>query len=195
MRKKLSKSFFQDKDVVLLAKKLLGKRLCTNFDGIFTSGIITETEAYAGIADKASHAYGGRFTDRTKVMYEAGGTAYIYLCYGLHHLFNVVTNKKGTPHAILIRAVYPDNGVEHMLTRRKKKKQDKTLTAGPGSVAQALGITTKFSGTSLMGQQIWIEDAGLKVEAKDILAGPRVGVDYAGKDAGLPYRFVLKKTL
>jgi DNA-3-methyladenine glycosylase len=190
--KKLTKSFYQDKDVVKLARELLGKRLCTMIDGKYTAGIITETEAYAGVVDKASHAYGGRLTERTKIMYEEGGTAYVYLCYGLHHLFNVVTNKKGTPHAILIRAIKPEHGIDIMLERRNKKKVDKTLSGGPGTVAQALGINVKYSGHSLLGQQIWIENAGIKVKEEQIVSGPRIGVDYAGEDAKLPYRFILR---
>lgn len=192
MMKKLPKSFYLGEDVVGLAKKLLGKRLCTNFNGKFTSAIITETEAYAGVTDKASHAHGGRFTERTKVMYSEGGTAYVYLCYGLHHLFNIVTNKKGIPHAILIRAVEPEKGIDVMLKRRNKKKADKTLSAGPGTVSQALGIRVTHSGKKLSGKEIWMEESGIIVPEKEIVAGPRVGVDYAGEDAKLPYRFVWK---
>lgn len=192
MRKRLPKSFYRHHDVVSIAKKLLGKRLCTFIDGQYTSGIITETEAYAGVTDKASHAYGGRLTERTKVMFDHPGTAYVYLCYGLHHLFNIVTNKKGVPHAVLVRAVQPEEGIEIMLQRRKKKKVDKTLSGGPGTVAQALGIHVKHSGMSLLEELIWVEDAGIKVSDKDIIAGPRVGVDYAGEDAKLPYRFILR---
>ena len=189
MRKKLPESFFADKDVVKLAKKLLGKRLCTLVDGKYTSGIITETEAYAGVTDKASHAYGGRKTDRTKIMFEEPGTAYVYLCYGIHHLFNIVTNKKGVPHAILIRAIQPDEGIEYMMERRKKFKVGKTFSGGPGTVSQALGIKTKHSGINLLGKEIWVEEAGIKIPEKEIIAGPRIGVDYAGEDAKLPYRF------
>ncbi len=151
--------------------------------------IITETEAYAGITDKASHAYGNRRTPRTEPMFGQGGTAYVYLCYGLHHLFNVVTNKADIPHAILVRAGIPMSGTEVMLRRRNKKQKDKTLLAGPGSLAQALGITTEYTGTSLVGRQIWIEDRGIDIDDASITIGPRVGIDYAGDDAELPYRF------
>src|SRR5688572_7863163 len=102
---KLKRDFYTREDVVLVAKELLGKVLCTKWNGKTTSGIITETEAYEGITDRASHAYRGRRTERTEIMYSEGGTAYVYLCYGMHHLFNVVTNKKDIPHAVLIRAV------------------------------------------------------------------------------------------
>lgn len=192
MSKQLPKSFYADKDVVKLAKKLLGKRLCTIIDGKYTSGIITETEAYAGVTDKASHAYGGRNTERTRIMFEEPGTAYVYLCYGIHHLFNIVTNKKGIPHAILIRAIQPEEGIEIMMERRKKQKVDKTFSGGPGTVSQTLGIHTKHSGINLLGNEIWVEETGIKIPEKEIVAGPRIGVDYAGEDAKLPYRFYVK---
>lgn len=186
---RIPRSFFEHEDVVELAKKLLGKRIVTKIDGVITSGIITETEAYAGVDDRASHAYGGRHTARTKTMYEQGGVSYVYLCYGIHHLFNFVTNVKGVPHAILLRAIEPEKGIEHMLKRRGKKKVDKTLCGGPGTVSQALGITTALNGTVLSGKTIWVEETGIIVKPEDVLAGPRIGVDYAGKDAKLPYRF------
>src|SRR4051812_33790234 len=118
---KLKKSFYHRDDVVQIAKELLGKYLFTNFNNKLTGGIITETEAYCGVIDKASHAYRGRRTARTEIMYNAGGTAYVYLCYGVHSLFNVVTNRKDIPHAILIRAIQPTHGVETILKRRKMK--------------------------------------------------------------------------
>jgi DNA-3-methyladenine glycosylase len=191
----LEKSFYEKRDVVALAKKLLGKKLCTNFNGQFTSGIITETEAYAGEIDKASHAFGGKKTERTKIMFEEGGTAYVYLCYGIHHLFNIVTNKKGIPHAILIRAIQPVDGIEIMMKRRKKNKLDKTFSGGPGTVSQALGIHVKHSGKNLFEKEIWVEETGIKIPSKEIIAGPRIGVDYAGEDAKLPYRFYVKSLL
>lgn len=189
---RLSQSFFEHEDVVELAKKLLGKRIVTRIDGVITSGIISETEAYAGVVDRASHAYGGRHTERTKTMYEEGGVSYVYLCYGIHHLFNFVTNRKGVPHAILLRAIQPEKGIKWMLLRRNKTKVDKTLCSGPGTVSQALGITTKNNGELLSGKKIWVEETGIVVKPQGIIAGPRIGVDYAGKDAKLPYRFRLK---
>lgn len=192
MKKRLSKSFFLREDVVQLSHELLGKRLCTFIDGRYTSGIITETEAYAGVTDKASHAFGGRKTERTKTMFETGGTAYVYLCYGIHHLFNIVTNKKGIPHAILIRGIQAESGIEIMLDRRKKKKIDKTLSAGPGTVSQALGIQVRHSGISLHDETIWVEESGIIIPDESVYIGPRIGVDYAGEDAKLPYRFLVK---
>ena len=186
---KLTTKFYQREDILLISRELLGKVLCTNFHGKLTSGIIVETEAYAGVTDKASHAYGGRRTKRTETMYAKGGSAYIYLCYGIHHLFNIVTNKENIPHAILIRAIQPRDGIEIMLQRRKKKTLEHTLTAGPGSLTQALGITVKDSGISLLSNHIWLEDKNIFFANKDISASPRVGVQYAGKDANNPWRF------
>jgi DNA-3-methyladenine glycosylase len=200
---KLDKDFYLNEDVVQVAKDLLGKYLCTKIGGELTSGIITETEAYEGEIDRASHAYGNKRTNRTEIMFAEGGVSYVYLCYGIHHLFNVVTNFKNTPHAVLIRAIKPADGIATILKRRNittdKKpvifvQEDKKnkLAGGPGTVSQALGIKTIHSGLDLTGNVIWIEDRGIKIEKKDILAGPRVGVDYAGEHAGWPYRFIAK---
>lgn len=187
---KLSTGFYCRDDVVEISRDLLGKVVCTRIDGKLTKAVISETEAYAGVTDKASHAYGGRRTKRTEPMYGPGGTAYVYLCYGIHHLFNVVTNREGTPHAVLIRAGKPIRGINTILKRRRKARADNTLMAGPGTVAEALGIKTDMTGTDLSGDRVWIEDRGIRVTADCILAGPRVGVDYAEDDAGLPYRFM-----
>src|SRR5215470_5870860 len=153
MTKKLGVAFYQREDVLQIAKELLGKIVVTNWKGIITSGRIVECEAYAGVIDKASHASGGRRTARNEIMYGDGGYAYVYLCYGIHHLFNVVTNSKEIPHAILIRALEPLEGVDEMLFRTNKKKLDQTLTRGPGNVSKALGISTKHTGTSLLGDR------------------------------------------
>lgn len=189
---KLNNQFYLREDVLQVAKDLLGKVLVTQLNGEITSGRIVETEAYAGIIDKASHAWNGRRTNRTEIMYSKGGTAYVYLCYGIHHLFNVVTNKVDVPHAILIRAVEPLKGVDIMLERTKKTKADFTLTRGPGNVSKALGIFTRHSGMSLAGNEIFIGDDGFKLDKKLLLATPRIGVDYAGEDALLPYRYIMK---
>lgn len=187
----LAESFYTRKDVVKIAKELLGKVLVTNIDGIKTSGIIVETEAYAGAGDKASHAYGNRRTARTDIMFWKGGVAYVYLCYGIHHLFNVVTNLQDVPHAVLIRAIEPLEGIEHMLERRGKETITPSLTAGPGAMSAALGIKTLHTGQLLAGM-ITIEDKGIKVSAKDIVSTTRVGVAYAQEDALLPYRFYIR---
>ena len=124
-------------------------------------------------------------------MYADGGVAYVYLCYGIHHLFNVVTNQAGIPHAVLIRSGKPVVGIEHMLARRNRIKAGKILLGGPGSLAKALGIRTSDTGTCLGGSRIWIEDAGNEFDQDTIVAGPRIGVDYAEEDAARPYRFFL----
>lgn len=191
--KRLTQSFYQNTDVMQVAKDLLGKELYTNINGKITSGIITETEAYNGITDRASHAYGGRFTPRTKTMYSQGGIAYVYLCYGIHHLFNVVTNIEGIPHAVLIRNIKPKKGIDTILERRNKKRLDKTISTGPGTLSQALCITTqKHNGVSLLSNEIWIENSGVAIHENDIEVTPRIGVDYAGEDARLPYRFLIR---
>lgn len=189
---KLPVSFYRRDDVVTVSRELLGKVLCTNIGGELTRAIITETEAYAGTTDRASHAYDGRRTKRTEPMYANGGSAYVYLCYGIHHLFNVVTNREGIPHAVLLRAGKPAGGIERMRTRRAPNQSDRKLLAGPGSLAKALGITTALTGTSLQSGEVWIENHGIAVDDKAIASGPRVGVDYAGKDAKRPYRFIVE---
>lgn len=189
--KKLETAFYTRADVVAVARDLLGKVLCTRISGRLTKAIIIETEAYAGVDDRASHAYGGRRTKRTEPMYHPGGVAYIYLCYGIHHLFNVVTSGEDDPQAVLVRAGSPLAGVDKMLERRSRTEADSTLMAGPGSLARALGIHTDFSGTSLSGDMIWIENHGNDEPGSIIEAGPRIGVDYAGDDAARPYRFLL----
>jgi DNA-3-methyladenine glycosylase len=188
----LGEDFYTRENVLLIAKELLGKVLVTNFNGERTSGIIVETEAYAGAVDKASHAYKNRRTNRTEVMYNKGGIAYVYLCYGIHHLFNVVTNKTDVPHAILIRAIEPVEGIDIMLERRRMEQLKPSLTAGPGAMSQALGIKTSHTGLSLAGPEIQIEDRGIVVQKRRIVAATRVGVAYAAEDAYNPYRFYIK---
>ena len=193
----LNRSFYLGTDVVSIAKELLGKVLLTNSDDQITGGIITETEAYAGITDRASHAFDGRRTDRTEIMYQIGGTAYVYLCYGVHSLFNIVTNVENIPHAILIRAIKPVEGIPMILLRTGRNTLKKESTDGPGKVSKALGIHYKDSGIDLTmpvmnsQKQIWIEDRGIKIHPSEIMATPRIGVNYAGTDALLPYRFLI----
>lgn len=184
--KPLPRAFYTRADVLVVAKELLGKVLVTEFDGLRTSGIISETEAYAGADDRASHAHGGKRTARNEPMYACGGTTYVYLCYGIHHLFNVVTNVAGIPHAVLVRAILPLEGTDVMAARRKVLRP---TTGGPGTLTQALGIRTHHSGGDLLQSPITIEDQGWNVPDEALLIGPRIGVDYAGEDALLPYRF------
>ena len=191
--RKLGIDFYQRTNVLSIAKELLGKILVTKWNGIETSGRIVEVEAYNGVVDKASHAAGGRRTNRNEVMYGEGGVSYVYLCYGIHHLFNVVTNRRETPHAVLIRALEPMKGIDVMLERTGKKKLDYTLTKGPGNVSKALGIFFKqHSGLSLLSKELFIAEDDFKLKKTDIVASPRIGVDYAGEDASLPYRFFIR---
>jgi DNA-3-methyladenine glycosylase len=189
---KLPASYYTGNDVVAIAKNLIGKYLFTQFDGLITGGYIVETEAYNGVVDKASHAYGNRFTPRTSTMFEDGGIAYVYLCYGIHEMLNVVTSVGGQPHAVLIRAIQPTIGLDVMQARRNMAVIKPNITMGPGSVAKALGISRKINGISLQSDTLWLEDQGLTFPDDAIAAVPRVGVDYAGDDALLPYRFYVK---
>lgn len=193
--KKLPASFYTRKNVVQIAKELLGKVLVTQLDGLATTSRIVETEAYAGITDKASHAYNNRRTNRTEIMFGNGGHSYVYLCYGVHYLFNVVTNTINQPHAVLIRATEPLTGIENMLARTGKLTADYSLTKGPGNVAKAMGIHKLHTGINLLGNEIFIADDGYVVAPKTIIATKRIGVDYAAEDALLPYRFIIKDNL
>ncbi len=188
---RLPKSFFLDREVTDLARHLLGCRLWTHIGGRTTAGIIVETEAYDGLTDRASHAYGGKRTPRTEIFYRPGGIAYTYLCYGIHTLFNIISGPAGVPHAILIRAVLPCEGEETILQRRKHAKLKRNTAGGPGLVSQALGITRDYNGTPVDGGVIWLTEPvpGESPSPKDIVTSPRVGIDYAGEDADLPWRF------
>ena len=199
MSKESPLSFYRQTDVVRIARQLLGKSLFTETKGMVTGGIITETEAYAGITDKASHAFGGRRTERTQIMYRDGGYAYVYLCYGIHSLFNIVTNVEGVPHAVLIRGIFPTVGLDLMLERRQMKKAGADFCKGPGKISKALGIHYSHTGLLLSASavnneafKIWIEDNEILVQDEDIISSKRIGVDYAEEDALLPYRFELK---
>lgn len=186
---KLPLHFYTRTDVVEVAQDLLGKKLVTHINGITTAGIIVETEAYSH-TEKACHAHRGQ-TKRNEAMFQQGGIAYVYLCYGIHHLFNIVVGKAGVGDAVLIRALEPLAGIDAMLQRRNMPKLAPRITAGPGTLSQALGITTQFNATALSGNTIWLED-GEAVPDSDIIKSPRVGVDYAGADALLPWRFRVK---
>ena len=189
---KLADTWYHNDDVVALSKNLLGKYLFTCIDGLTTGGYIVETEAYNGAVDKASHAYGNRHTARTKTMFQQGGIAYVYLCYGIHEMFNIVTSVEGNPHAILVRAINPTEGVDVMLYRRNMLVAKPNITSGPGSVAKALGISRNINAYSLQSDTIWLEDRGLTFPNESIASVPRIGVSYAGDDALLPYRFYVK---
>jgi DNA-3-methyladenine glycosylase len=189
---KLPFSYYLNPDVLFLARDLLGKVLYTQINGEITAGIIVETEAYFGIGDKASHAYGDRRTNRTEIMYSQGGVSYVYLCYGIHYMFNVVTSVENEPHAILIRAVEPLEGKEIMERRRNMPAEKAAISSGPGSTAKALGITISLNAKDLDGEEIWIEDQNIRYTPQDIAEVPRVGIAYAQEHALLPWRFFVK---
>lgn len=185
--------FYRRTDVVQLARELLGKAICTVVDGRYSSGMITEVEAYNGTTDKACHAYGGRLTSRTSVMYREGGVAYVYLCYGIHHLFNIVVSHSNDPKAILVRSIEPVSGGGVMLMRRRPSgRVDKSLTNGPGKLTEALGINISNNAMALNSPQLWLETFR-DFQDNDIAVSTRVGVDYAGDDALLPYRFYIRE--
>lgn len=189
---KLPAAFFRRPDPVQIARELLGKHLFTNIGGVLTGGRIVETEAYAHINDQACHSHLGRYTSRTRIMYEPGGVAYTYLIYGIYTLFNIITNEEGKADAVLIRGLEPTEGIPEMLLRRNLTAVKRNLTGGPGLLTQALGITTSHYGTDISGDLIWVEDrAEIPAEA-EVVASPRVGIDYAGTDAALPWRFRIK---
>jgi DNA-3-methyladenine glycosylase len=187
----LNKNFYMGEDVVAISRNLLGKILYTFIDQKITAGKIVETEAYSGKIDRASHAYPNRKTRRNAIMFEEGGVAYVYLIYGIHHMFNVVTSSMGIPNAVLIRALEPITGLETMCERRGKTNLHK-LTSGPGSLSLAMGIDLNLYGCSLQSQRLWIEDSGILVNDNQIVATSRVGVDYADEDAFLPWRFYIR---
>ncbi len=191
---RLGPAFYKNTDVLAVAKALLGKYLVTNFDGQLTAGKIVETEAYRGPDDKACHAYNNKYTKRTKTIFEEGGVTYVYLCYGIHALFNVVSGEKDMPHATLIRAIEPTDNLDLMLKRRKRTTIAPQLTAGPGVMSVALGIQTKHNGISLTQKSspIWIADRGLQINVHQIIASPRVGVAYAEECALWDWRFRIK---
>jgi DNA-3-methyladenine glycosylase len=186
---KLSLSFYQRQNVVKIAQELLGKVLFTKVDDKVVAGMIVETEAYS-IIEKGCHAYKG-MTERNKAMFEEGGIAYVYLCYGIHQMMNVVTNRAGKADAVLIRALQPWLA-EYAMMERVNAPSTKRITSGPGKLTKALGIDRSFNGKDLCGSEIWIEDKGVKLKKGDCSASPRIGIDYAGKDALLPWRFSIK---
>ena len=190
--KKLPVEFYDRPNVLQIAKELLGKIIVTKFDGRLTSARIVETEAYIAVTDRASHSYKGKRTARNEHMYHAPGISYVYICYGMHHLFNVVTNKKDIPDAVLIRAAAPVEGIDIMLQRTGKSKPDHTLTKGPGNVGKALGITKEHSGLNLLGNIIYIAEDGCEFKHHDIGTSKRIGIDGAGEAAEYPYRFYLR---
>lgn len=184
---KLEPSFYLGNNVVKAAKDLLGKVLYTRIGRKTTGGMIVETEAYSH-KERGCHAYQYKRTSRNEVMFGEGGHAYVYLCYGIHELFNVVTNEAEEPEAVLIRALEPVEGMRWM-QQRMNAATEKRITSGPGKLTKALGIDRRMNGKALWSDQLWIEDSGIRVS---IVASPRIGIDYAGQDALLPWRFTIK---
>jgi DNA-3-methyladenine glycosylase len=189
----VERDFYTRADTLQVARELLGKRLVVpSAEGERVSGRVVETEAYLGAGDRAAHSYGGRRTRRTETMFGVGGTAYVFFVYGMHHQFNVVTGPEGLPHAVLVRAVEPEEGVELMRERRSVPK-DKELTSGPGKLCRALGIDLSFDGEDLTtGGRVWLEETGLRFKPEQVATGPRIGVAYAAEDALKPWRFWVK---
>ena len=191
----IPKSFFTRTDVVQISKDLLGKHLVSNFEGQKTVGMIVETEAYRAPDDKGCHAYANKRTERTSTMFKEGGVAYVYVCYGIHHLFNVVTGPKGSAHAVLIRAIEPQEGLEFMERRRGTRASSSTLVNGPGKFTVAMGIDKSSNACSLLtrGSGLYLEDGKVEIHDKDIIAGPRVGMGRSVAEcSNWPWRFRIK---
>lgn len=190
--RKLPRDFYTRVDVLVVARQLLGQILVVPTEnGERVSGMIVETEAYRGPEDRASHAYGGRRTRRTETMYRPGGTAYVYFVYGMYHQFNVVTGLPEIPHAVLIRALEPIEGVELMRARRPGQP-DGNLANGPGKLSIALAIDRSLDGADLLDDRVWIERGSRPVSASAIACGPRIGIAYAAEWVEKPWRFWLK---
>ncbi|PYS95793.1 MAG: DNA-3-methyladenine glycosylase [Acidobacteria bacterium] len=190
--RKLPRKFYTRTDVLLVARRLLGRRLVVpDRDGARVSGIIVETEAYRGPEDRASHAFGDRRTKRTETMYRIGGTAYVYFVYGMYDQFNVVTNVEGIPHAVLVRALEPAEGIE-VMRRRRRGRSDHDLTNGPGKLCIALGIDRALDDADLLGDRVFIEEGRRRVPPGAIASGPRIGIGYAAEWADRPWRFWIR---
>jgi DNA-3-methyladenine glycosylase len=190
-KRKLPREFYTRKNVLAVSRDLLGKLLVVpDKRGERVSGKIVEVEAYRGPDDRASHAYGGRRTKRTETMYQLGGIAYVYFVYGMYNQFNVVTNVEGVPHAILVRALEPVEGLDQMRMRRHSHP-DKNLTNGPGKLCVAMGIDRELDRADLLGDRVWLEEFE-KVPVSKIVRGPRIGIDYAEEWIEKPWRFWVK---
>jgi DNA-3-methyladenine glycosylase len=185
---KLPRQFYTRKNVLEIARDLLGKKLVVpQRNGARVAGFIVETESYRGPEDRASHAYGGRRTNRTETMYGIGGTAYVYFVYGMYNQFNVVTNVENVPHAVLVRALEPVEGID-VVRRRRRGRSEYELTSGPGRLCLALGIDRRLDRADLLRDRVWIEE-GVSISPRQIARGPRIGIDYAEKWIEKPWRF------
>ena len=189
----LKRDFYTRPDTLRVARDLLGKLLVVpSPSGARVSGRVVEVEAYLGAEDRAAHSFGGRRTRRTETMFGVGGTAYVFFVYGMHHQFNVVTGPEGQPHAVLVRAVEPSEGIGLMRERRPVSKE-RELTSGPGKLCRALAIDLGFDGEDLTtGRRVWLEETGVEFKPDEVATGPRIGVAYAAEDALKPWRFWVK---
>jgi DNA-3-methyladenine glycosylase len=188
---KLPREFYTRTNVLVVARELLGKLLVVPArNGTRVSGKIVEVEAYRGPEDRAAHSFGGRRTKRTETMYGPGGTAYVFFVYGMYNQFNVVTNAADIPHAVLIRAVEPVEGID-LMRKRRRGQTDLELTNGPGKLCIAFAIDRKLDAADLLGNRVWLEDAA-RVPRSQIASGPRVGIDYAQAWKDKPWRFWVK---
>lgn len=187
---KLPRSAYLEKSPVRAARFFLGKWLCVNSPEGVVKGLIYETEAYGGVEDKACHGFGGRRTERTKVMFEPGGIAYVYFTYGMHYLLNFVTGAADEPKAVLIRGVWIMEGAQIARSRRGEKFTHAQLANGPGKVCQAFGIDKSLNAADLTtGERIWVEDTGIRAKPREITTTPRIGIAYAQEWAAKPWRF------
>lgn len=189
---KLPLSFYQRDNVELIARELLGKYIYTNIGAGQSGGIIIETEAYKGPEDRGSHAYNNRRTPRNEMMFGSGGLVYMYICYGIHDMLNIVSGIEGMSHAILIRAIEPLTGIDMMRERRNLYDHDKRLCQGPGVLSKALGLNKLHNGTDLQNDEIWIEDKGLNYADEEVVASARVGMNFEGPYKTIPWRFYIK---
>jgi DNA-3-methyladenine glycosylase len=186
-------AFFQRPDVLLIARELLGKHVFTRIDGELTGGRIVETEAYRHEGDPSITLHLQRKARQARALYQPGGHAYLYTVYRVHTLFNITANDAAHPDAVLIRAIEPLEGIAIMQRRRGLAKLARNLSAGPGVLSQALGLTPALNGELVAGPQIWFEDAGEVIADENVLASSRVGLEYAGEEAvALPWRFRVK---
>ena len=192
MKNKLPIDFYRQADVVSVARQLIGKLVYSNIGGEITGGIIVETEAYCGPHDRGSHAYNNKRTARNEMMYKAGGIAYMYICYGIHNMLNIVTGDEGMSHAALIRAIQPLTGLKVMRERRGIFNNDKRLCQGPGALAKSMGLLKLHNGTDLQGDLIWLADEAINYADGDIVASARVGMNFDGPYKTIPWRFYLK---
>lgn len=193
----LDKDYFQ-KDALYLAKDLLGKILVREVDGKIIKSRIVETEAYIGNGDKACHAYNGRRTKRTEVLYSEGGIAYIYLIYGMYNCLNVVTGIKEEAEAVLIRALEPLNEFDYISNKRFNKDFDNltkaqklALTNGPGKLCKALLIDRELNAIKLYEKgKLYLIDDGFKDFS--VVKTKRIGIDYAEEAIHFPWRFYIE---